>query len=314
MFGPRKYTLIQTLMMIVWLAAACATPAPAESGISTAVAQTVQARDSLTQAASIPSATPTTNIEPNASPAVTPSSVSTSAPTLVSAPADPNCISASLVAETPPDGVILKPGENFWKTWTFQNTGTCAWDSSYQLVYQSGDIMGGLTSYALPEPVLPGEQKDITIYLKAPDTEGTFTGYWQLKTPWEARFGVGMYDEPVYIQVVVSDDRKPKYGITSITYEVVREPPIGCPTNVRYTVYATITTNGPHDFEYFWNQSDENESGTKYMEFTEAGSQTISREWLVGRGDSPNPRWMRIVVLTPQRQGYGYAYILNNCP
>jgi hypothetical protein len=314
MFGHRKYKLLHALMGIVWLTAACGSPSQTESEISTAVAQTVQARDALlTEAVSIPSTTPTTpeiNIETTA----TPAAISTSAPTLVSAPSDPNCINATLVSETPPDGVILKPGEYFWKTWTFQNSGTCAWDSTYELVYKSGDLMGGLISYPLPEPVLPGEQKDITIYLKAPDTEGTFTGFWQFQAPWDASFGAGPYSEPFYVEVVVSSKEKPKYGITSITYEVVRDPAIGCPTNVLYTVYATITTNGPHDFEYFWNQSDENESGSKYMEFTEAGSQTISREWMVGKGDSPNPRWMRIVVLTPQRQGYGYAYILNNCP
>lgn len=310
MFGPRKYKLLNVLIGIAWLAAACGLPSQDQSSISTAVAQTVQARDSLTEVVSIPTTTPEINSEASATPAVIP----TSAPTLASAPSDPNCIGATLVAETPPDGVILKPGEYFWKTWTFMNSGTCAWDPSYELVYRSGDLMGGLVSYPLPEEVLPGEQKDISIYLKAPDTEGTFTGYWQFQTPWDATFGAGPYSEPFYVEVVVSSKEKPKFGITSITYEVVRDPAIGCPTNVLYTVYATITTNGPHKFEYFWNQSDENESGIKYMDFTEAGSQTISREWMVGKGDSPNPRWMRIVVMTPQRQGYGYAYILNNCP
>jgi len=264
----------------------------------------------LTEVVSVPTTTPEINSGVTTGPTVIP----TSAPTLASAPSDPNCIGATLVAETPPDGVILKPGEYFWKTWTFMNSGTCAWDSSYDLVYRSGDLMGGLVSYPLPEEVLPGEQKDISIYLKAPDTEGTFTGYWQFQTPWDANFGAGPYSEPFYVEVVVSSKEKPKFGITSITYEVVRDPAIGCPTNVLYTVYATITTNGPHDFEYIWNQSDENESGVKYLDFAEAGSQTISREWMVGKGDSPNPRWMRIVVMTPQRQGYGYAYILNNCP
>lgn len=310
MFGPRKYKLLNVLIGIAWLAAACGLPSQDQSSISTAVAQTVQARDSLTEVVSIPTTTPEINSEASATPAVIP----TSAPTLASAPSDPNCIGATLVAETPPDGVILKPGEYFWKTWTFMNSGTCAWGPSYELVYRSGDLMGGLVSYPLPEEVLPGEQKDISIYLKAPDTEGTFTGYWQFQTPWDATFGAGPYSEPFYVEVVVSSKEKPKFGITSITYEVVRDPAIGCPTNVLYTVYATITTNGPHKFEYFWNQSDENESGIKYMDFTEAGSQTISREWMVGKGDSPNPRWMRIVVMTPQRQGYGYAYILNNCP
>ena len=310
MFGLRKYKLLNALIGIAWLAAACGSPSQAQSDISTAVAQTVQARDSLTGVAGIPTTTPEINTPAALTPAVTP----TSAPTLISAPSDPNCTQATLVSETPPDGVIMKPGEYFWKTWTFLNSGTCAWNSSYQLIYWSGELMGGLVSYPLPEDVLPGEQKDISIYLKAPDTEGTFTGYWQFQTPWNANFGAGPYSEPFYVEVMVSSKERPKYGITSITYEVVRDPAIGCPTNVLYTVFATITTNGPYDFEYFWNQSDENESGVKGMEFTEAGSQTISREWMVGKGDSPNPRWMRIVVMTPQRQGYGYAYILNDCP
>jgi len=310
MFGLRKYKLFNALIGIAWLAVACGSPSQDQSALSTAVAQTVQARDSLTEVVSIPTTTPEISIDTTVTPAITP----TSAPTLASAPSDPNCIGATLVGETPPDGVIMKPGEYFWKTWTFLNSGTCAWNSSYKLVYRSGDLMGGLVSYPLPEDVLPGEQKDISIYLKAPDTEGTFTGYWQFQTPWNANFGAGPYSEPFYVEVMVSSKEKPKYGITSITYEVVRDPAIGCPTNVLYTVYATITANGPHKIEYFWNQSDENESGIKYMDFTEAGSQTISREWMVGKGDSPNPRWMMIVVTAPQRQEYGYAYILNNCP
>jgi len=310
MFGLRKYKLFNALICIAWLAAACGSPSQDQSALSTAVAQTVQARDSLTEVVSISTTTPEISIDTTVTPAITP----TSAPTLASAPSDPNCIGATLVGETPPDGVIMKPGEYFWKTWTFLNSGTCAWDSSYKLVYRSGDLLGGLVSYPLSEEILPGEQKDISIYLKAPDTEGTFTGYWQFQTPWNANFGAGPYSEPFYVEVMVSSKEKPKYGITSITYEVVRDPAIGCPTNVLYTVYATITANGPHKIEYFWNQSDENESGIKYMDFTEAGSQTISREWMVGKGDSPNPRWMMIVVTAPQRQEYGYAYILNNCP
>jgi hypothetical protein len=310
MFGLRKYKLLNTLIGIVWLAAACGSPSQSQSDISTAVARTVQARDSLTEVVGIPTTPPETNIETTVTPAVTP----ISAPTLASAPSDPNCVGATLVSETPPDGVIMKPGEYFWKTWTFLNSGTCTWNSSFKLIYRSGDLMGGLASYPLPEDVLPGEQKDISIYLKAPDTEGTFTGYWQLQTPWDATFGAGPYSEPFYVEVVVSSKEKPKYGITSITYEVVRDPAIGCPTNVRYTVHATITVNGPFDFEYYWNQSDGNESGKKSMEFTEAASQTISREWVVGKGDSPNPRWMTVTVTLPKYQEYEKVYILNSCP
>jgi len=310
MFEFTKYKALVLLVSFVLVISACGSPAQGESAISTAVAQTVQAGQSLTEIAILPTITPAASMEATLMPAITP----TSAPTLASASSDPNCVGANLVGENPPDGAILKPGEYFWKTWTLLNTGTCAWDSSYKLIYWSGDLMGGLISYPLPVEVFPNEQKDISIYLKAPETEGTFTGYWQLQTPWNANFGAGISKDPFYVQIVVSSDKKPDYGITSVTYDIVRAPQTGCPTNVLYTIHATITTNGPIEFSYFWDQSDGNESAEKNMIFTEAGSRTISREWMVGKGDSPNPRWMMIIVTGSHAHEYEKAQFENNCP
>ena len=304
MSGYVKYGAGAMLLGFVLLLSACGSASQQEFDISTAVAQTVQAGESLTEIANRPTITPEIMTQVPINTEI--------APTLIPAPSDPNCASASLVGENPPDGALLKPGEYFWKTWTLRNTGTCAWDASFKLIYWSGDLMGGLSSYALPE-VLPNEQKDISIYLKAPETDGTFTGYWRLQTPWNADFGVGETNESFYVQVVVSADTEPGYGITSVAYVVLRDPPTGCPANVRYTVQATITTNGAHQFSYSWIQSDGNNSGAKTMKITEAGSRTISREWIIGKGDSPNPRWMMIVVTEPNAHEYGKAEILNNC-
>ena len=174
--------------------------------------------------------------------------------------------------------------------------------------------MGGLVSYPLDDDVAPNEQKEISIYLQAPPIDGTYTGYWRLQSPWESSFGVGPSDEPFYVQVVVSSERKPDYGVTSVTYELVRNPPTGCPTNVRFEVFATITTNGPVDVDYRWFQSDGNESGSKPIDFTEAGSVTVSREWMIGKGDSPNPRWMQLVITEPEYREFDKVEILNTCP
>ena len=308
----RRYRALAAMIGLMLLVSACGSGAKEESAIGTAVAQTVQAGDSLTQLASQPTIAPQVTL-----PAATPAAIltPTSAPTLAAAaPADPNCISASLVAENPPDGVLLKPGEYYWKTWTLKNTGTCTWNQAYSVVFWSGDQMGGLTSYPLDDDVAPNEQKDIAIYLKAPDTEGSFTGFWRIQTPWNSNFGVGPSNESFYVKVEVSNATKPKYGISSVVYKLVRDPETGCPTNVRYTVYATISSNGPIEIEYFWNQSDGNESGRKLLEFTQAGTQTLSREWMIGKGDSPNPRWIEFVVTEPFYQEYGKTTILNLCP
>ena len=314
MSDVRIYKILVVVIAIAVLSPACGPSQREESEISTAVAQTVQAGESLTEVSILPTTTKTaeaSSVEATRTPAVTP----TNAPTLVSAPADPNCVKASLVSENPPDNVILKPSEYFWKTWTLQNIGTCTWTTAYKFIYWSGELLGGLTSYQLPDDVASNEQIDISIYLQAPATVGTFAGYWRIQTPWESNFGVGQYDEPVYVQVVVSDDQRQRYGVTSVDYQLIRNPPIGCPTNVRFTINATITTNGPADVSYRWVQSDGNSmSQTKPLDFAEAGNVTVTREWMIGEGDSPNPRWAQIIIEEPDYQEFGQVEILNVCP
>ena len=307
MFDLHKNKIFITLIALTLLLSACGSTQQTQDQISTSVAQTVQAQNSLTKIADLPTLTPVPAFEITS----TPDPLATNSAPVIGAP---GCtVSIRLAAESPPDNTLMKPGEYFWKTWSLENTGSCTWDSSYKLIFTNGELMGGLTSYPLPEVVAPGETKDISIYLKAPDTEGTFTGYWLIQTPWNEYFGAGT-GNPFYVQIVVSNTAIPKYGIISVTYTITRDPATGCPRNVWYTVNATITTNGPYELEYYWDQSDGNESGAQTMKFTEAGSKTISRQWKVGAGDSPNPRWMRIIVTAPTYQEYEKAIFLNDCP
>src|SRR5215211_2809570 len=217
----RKSRVLAILVSVVLFASACGPSAPQDSVISTAVAETVQAGKSLTEIANRPTLTPPATLSAN-TPATAVTSIA--APTLIAAPADPDCVKASLVSENPPDGVLLTPGQSYWKTWTLLNTGTCTWNRAYSLVFWSGDLMGGLTSYPLDDEVSPNEQKEISIYLKAPDTEGTFTGYWRLQSPWNSNFGVGPSDEPFYVEIEVSNDEEPDYGIADVSYDLVRNP------------------------------------------------------------------------------------------
>lgn len=304
-----KLKTIPLMISIAIFSASCgAPPAQTESEIATIVAQTVQAQSSLTKVSVPPTLTaaPTFIIQPT--PEATLPTSTPEPPT-----SNPGCVaSASLISENPPDDTLFLPGEFFWKTWSLLNTGTCIWTTSYSLIYSSGERMGGLDAYPLPDITQPGETLDITIYLQAPATQGTAAGYWRLKTSWGEEFGAGPLSAPFYVQIGVSD--KPKYGVSSVTYQLVRNPAEGCPANVRYTVYATLTSNGPVHVEYFWDQSDGNESGVRVLEFAKAESITVSREWMIGRGDSPNPRWIQLVVTDPKQQRYDRVTILNNCP
>src|SRR5512135_3113735 len=55
------------------------------------------------------------------------------------------CDQAAYVRDvTIPDGTLFMPGTSFTKTWEIKNTGTCAWDGTYSIVFgNEGDIMGG---------------------------------------------------------------------------------------------------------------------------------------------------------------------------
>ena len=310
MFETRTKAILLMLVCLALVVTACTAPAQNESLISTAVAQTVQAGATGIQ----PLSTNTPDASLTRLPTLTQAITPTSEATLSSAPSDPNCAHAQLVSEYPPDRTVFRPNTSFTKTWTIKNVGTCAWDTSYQIVFWSGETMGGATYYNMPEYVAPGDEITISILLTSPANEGIYTGYWRLKTPWNAVFGVGQYSQAFYAEIQVDNRPGQEYGVLSVEYSITREPATGCPANVLYTVYATITTNGPVDLTYRWLQRDGNESAIKVLSFEAAGSQTISREWMVGRGNSPNDRWMQIVVFEPVYAEYDKAVFANDCP
>jgi hypothetical protein len=89
----------------------------------------------------------------------------------------------SYVADvTVPDGMVMKPGEKFVKTWRVRNTGTTTWGAGYTLGFFSGDKMGGPDAVALP-PIKPGESTDVSLMLTAPKTGGLARSTWKARAP-----------------------------------------------------------------------------------------------------------------------------------
>ncbi len=215
---PKKKAWL-TLMVVSMLAlTACnigATPQPTQdvSVIYTSAAQTLIAdlavQQTQTALAVPPTATPTFTLAPTFSVAspipgvgTQPASggnttfptlgVSTLQPTVAVAA---GCNNSAFVDDiTVPDGTIMKPGEDFKKTWAIQNTGTCAWTEGYVLAFASGDNMDG---YDLPiaknQSVAPGQVVNMTINMTAHVAEGTYIGYWRMKDPQGNYFGATVY-------------------------------------------------------------------------------------------------------------------------
>src|SRR5687768_4318950 len=86
---------------------------------------------------------------------------------------------------TIPDGTEIRPGVDFKKVWSFQNTGTCTWDEGYSLVFIGGDQAIDPVNYDITvreDFIGPGETAEFDIPLTAPLTEGLYTGAWRMRS------------------------------------------------------------------------------------------------------------------------------------
>jgi hypothetical protein len=244
MFKHIKYLLFTSVVISSLLLSACGSGNAQDATIQTAVAQTVAAQNAQQPASTETPSVTITAIPLSPTALVTPFATIPS-PTPIANPSKSECAKASLESETIPDGTIYKPGAVFTKTWQITNTSTCVWDTSYKIVFWSGDILGGAYVYNVPQRTGPGATLPVSLVLTAPKVEGTYKSEWALQTPDGIVFGVGMYSSPFYTNIVVSSTDKPVYDVTYVAYSIVRIPATGCPVNTTYRIYATFTTNGP---------------------------------------------------------------------
>ena len=213
------------------------TEGTAISDVYTAVAITLAAQASL--------ATPTITVLPSAT------STAWASPTFVaSTPTSQSittysssystaygCYDAAYVSDvTIADGTVVAPGEEFVKTWKFQNTGNCNWSENFWITYSSGEDMDG-DDTEIDEDVTTGDTASISVSLVAPDDEGTYTGYWQLATEDGNVFG-----ERVYVLIVVSDDASTSTPTTTATSTATTEATATATATSTTVSTATATT------------------------------------------------------------------------
>ena len=117
-----------------------------------------------------------------------------------------SCDKAQFISDvTVPDGTSFAPGTTFNKTWRLKNIGSCTWTDSYQLVFYSGEKMGGPDALTFPKSVAPGQTVDLTVSLTAPNAAGSYRGYWMFKNTSGALFGIGsLANKPWWVDIKVS--------------------------------------------------------------------------------------------------------------
>lgn len=266
----------------------------------------------------IPTFTPTPKVEikppePSQFPTFTatvtpPPPTPTSPPTLPPSPtATQNCDQAQFVADvTIPDGTLMNPGERFTKTWRLKNIGTCTWNSSYAVVFFSGEQMGGPAVQALPGNVNPGQTVDISVNLTAPLSSGSYTGYWKLRN------AAGVTFAQFYVQIKVIErvevPGSGTFAVIHVTYDVStfnEGSYIGCPL-----VTAHITTNGAGTVKYHWIYSDGASAPIETLSFGSAGTKNVQFKWTLG--SAAGSQWVGIYIDEPNHQEFGHVTV-NPC-
>jgi len=212
----RNLSVIGVLLSLLW-SVACSPAAPTSTPtldlnpIRTEVAATVLAQ--VTQALALtPTITPLPSPTATDLPTATPSKTATSAPsataTLSSVTTTVSSVTATAgtenkaqwVSQTIADGTIFKPGDTFTMIWRLKNTGTSTWTAGYLLRYFSGDNFGAPKEIATGRDVLPGEEIDISLQMKAPVNPGSYSSVWVMANETRANF-----KEPVYLNIKVAN-------------------------------------------------------------------------------------------------------------
>ncbi len=117
------------------------------------------------------------------------------------------------------DGTKFLPGESFTKIWRLKNAGSCTWNTSYGVTFDRGDAMSAPVTVYLPGQVLPGQEVDVAVAMKAPTNPGTYRGYWKMRDQGGTKFGAEFY---VDIQVQLQVTFTPVVTNTPITGTTVK--------------------------------------------------------------------------------------------
>lgn len=201
---PTRKALFFTILASSLILAACGQGGNTSGNSAEVLTEAAQiAFQALTETAAAASPTPTptetptnTPLPPTATP--TPQgTLPTLAPTATrqQSSGGTGCLRAELTYESPQDGAQYAIGENFKKVWVFKNVGACTWTQGFSLVFIQGDLMGAKGTRAFSDfttvDILPGDHLRIEVTFIAPNEQGTYKGYWMLRSDGGNLFGLG---------------------------------------------------------------------------------------------------------------------------
>jgi uncharacterized protein YkwD len=167
----------------------------------------------------------TATLLPTTTPYATPTPLTPATPNAatlsVTAPA--NCKDSAVLLQdvTIADGTNVPAGSKFTKTWQFQNTGSCPW-TGYTIAFASGDRMGSPDAAPIPDTA-PKANVNVSIDLVAPATDGTYTGYFELRKPNGDALSIGI-EKTFWVKITVG-------AVVTPTAPPLGSPPPGTPAS-----------------------------------------------------------------------------------
>ncbi len=254
-------------------------PTPSGDTVATSVALTVAAaQGALTTPLPAPTQpqviVPTDTLMP---PASLPAPASTASPTTPPVPCNWGGFVADLTYE---DNAEVTKSQAFVKTWRLVNKGSCTWTSGYSVVFDHGDRMGAPDSVPLTNgTVPPGGTADVSVQLTAPASAGTYQGFFRLKSPDGALFGINAStNDPFWVKVKVGGGSpsggKPDLVITSMSI-TPRHPHKGDEITVTIQTYNNGgSASGRYQVEWWsshakiaceWDVASSNPGGGKVL-------------------------------------------------
>lgn len=153
---------------------------------------------------------------------------------------------------TIPDGTNFDPDADFTKVWQLRNSGTNTWTTEYGLAFFTGEQMSAPGKVLLSGNVPPGETIEVAVDMAAPQTVGTYTGFWKMQDQ-----AGEFFEYAVFVQIDVVGDApsgtalpKPSGDgqITNAFIQVDDAAPGDCPHTFIFT--ASFTLNEPATVTY----------------------------------------------------------------
>jgi hypothetical protein len=122
------------------------------------------------------------------------------------------------LGETIPDGTNLQPGHHFEKTWTIKNDGSSTWEKSFKLVRTAStpvnESLGSPEHIPLAQEVKPGETIEIKVDLVAPQQDGQYTVYYELRDG----AGLSVLNSQIWVTITVGNipvSTSGEYGVSA---------------------------------------------------------------------------------------------------